>query len=58
MLISGQSEKVRQVKRKVKSNFIIIIDIKGIVHEEGILAGQTVDSTYYCHVLRRLLENV
>jgi hypothetical protein len=37
---------------------IIIFDIKGIVHKEFILTGQTVNSTYYCNVLWRLRENV
>jgi hypothetical protein len=32
--------------------------IKGIAQKEFILAGQTVNSAYYCHVLRRLRENV
>jgi hypothetical protein len=27
---------------------IIFFDIKGIVHKESILAGQTVNSVYYC----------
>jgi hypothetical protein len=50
--------KAIQVKRKVKSMFIIVFDIKGIVHKEFILAGQTVNSAYYCEVLQRLCENV
>jgi hypothetical protein len=33
-------------------------DIKGTVHEEFFLAGQTVNSSYYCEVLRCLPENV
>jgi hypothetical protein len=33
-------------------------DIKGIVHKEFVLAGQTVNSTYYCDVLWQLHENV
>jgi hypothetical protein len=37
---------------------IIFFDIKGIVHKEFVLAGQVVNSTYYCHALRRLPENV
>jgi hypothetical protein len=54
MLGSGQTEKARQVKSKVKSLLIIFFDIKGIVHKEFALAGQTV----YSDVLRRRLENV
>jgi ribosomal protein L20 len=48
----------RQVKSKVKSILIIFFDIKGTVHKEFVLAGQTVISAYYCDVLRRLRENV
>jgi hypothetical protein len=29
-----------------------------IVHEEFVLAGQTVNSAYHCGVLRRLRENL
>jgi hypothetical protein len=55
---SPRPKKARQVKRKVKSMLIISSDIKGIVRKEFILAGQTVNSTYYCDVLWRLRENV
>jgi hypothetical protein len=37
---------------------IIFFDIKGIVHKEFVLEGQTVNSAYYCDILRRLRENV
>jgi hypothetical protein len=46
------------VKNRVKSTLLIFFDIKGIVHEEFVLAGQTVNSAYYCDVIRRLRENV
>jgi hypothetical protein len=36
-----KTEKARQVMSKVKSMLIIFFDIKGIVHEEFVLAGQT-----------------
>jgi hypothetical protein len=36
---------------------IIFFDIKGIVHKEFILAGHTVNSAYYCDILRRQREN-
>jgi hypothetical protein len=55
---SLRSKKARQVKSKVKSMLIIFFDIMGIVHKEFVLAGQTVNSKYYCDVLRRLHENV
>jgi histone-lysine N-methyltransferase SETMAR len=55
---SLRPKKTRQVKSKVKSMLIIFFDIKGTVHREFILAGQTVSSAYYCDVLRRLRENM
>jgi hypothetical protein len=36
----------------------VFFDIKGIVHKDFVLAGQKVNSAYYCDVLRRLRENV
>jgi hypothetical protein len=48
----------RQAKSKVKSMLIIFFDIKGIVRKKFVLAGQTVNFTYYCNVLRLLRENV
>jgi histone-lysine N-methyltransferase SETMAR len=50
--------KVRQVNRNVKSMLIIFFDIKGIVHNEFVLSGQTVNSAYYCDILQLLRENV
>jgi hypothetical protein len=43
---SPRPKKVRQMKSKVKSTFIIFFDIKGIVHKEFFMAGKTVNSTY------------
>jgi hypothetical protein len=40
-----ETRMVRQVKSKVKSMLIIFFDIKGFVHKEFILVGQTVDLT-------------
>jgi hypothetical protein len=37
---------------------IIFFDIKGIIHKEFVLAGQTANSAYYCDGLRRQNENV
>jgi hypothetical protein len=47
-----------KMKSKVKSMLIIFFDIKGSLHKELILAGQTASSSYYCAALRRLRENV
>jgi hypothetical protein len=37
---------------------IILFDIKGIVHKEFGLAGQTANFAYSCDILLRLRENV
>jgi histone-lysine N-methyltransferase SETMAR len=55
---SPSPRKERQVKSKVKSVLIIFFGVKGFDHKEFVLAGQTVNSAYYCEVLRRLRENV
>jgi hypothetical protein len=44
-----KNEKGETVKRK--SVMIIFFDIKGSVHKEFVLVGQTINSAYYCHVL-------
>jgi hypothetical protein len=49
---SPRPKKARHVKSKVKSMFIILFEIKGTVHKEFILAGQAVNSAYYCDVLQ------
>jgi hypothetical protein len=54
---SPRPKKARQVKSKVKSMLIIFYDIKGTVHKDFILAGQTVNSEYHCDVLRSLREH-
>jgi hypothetical protein len=46
-----QDQKARQVKSEVKIMLLILFGIKGIVHKEFVLAGQTVNSSYYCDVL-------
>jgi hypothetical protein len=48
---SPRPKMVRQVKSKVKSMLITFFDIKGIVRTEFVLAGQTVNSAYYCNIL-------
>jgi hypothetical protein len=35
---------------------IVFFDIKGVVHREFVLAGQTVNPAYYCDVVWRLHE--
>jgi hypothetical protein len=56
--MSPRPKKARQVKSNVKSMNITFFDIKGIVHKEFVLVGQTVNSGFYCDVLWRLRENM
>jgi hypothetical protein len=44
--VQGGPRKTRQVKRKIKSMFIIFFDINGIVHKEFVLADQIFSSAY------------
>jgi hypothetical protein len=44
------------VKNKDKSMLIIFFDMRGIVHKEFVLAGQTVNSACYCRVYGELLK--
>jgi hypothetical protein len=48
----------REVKSKFMSMLIIFFDFKGTVHNEFVLASQTVNSAYYCDFLWRQRENV
>jgi hypothetical protein len=54
--VQGRPKKARQVKGKVKSTLIIFFDNKGIPHKEFALASQTINSAYYCDILRQLHE--
>ena len=51
---SSRPKKARQVNSNLKSMIITFFDIKGIVHKEFVPTGQTVNSGFYCEVLRRL----
>jgi hypothetical protein len=54
----AEIEKVKLVRSKVKSMLIIFFGIKWIVHKKFVLAGQAVNSAYYCDVLWQLREHV
>jgi len=51
-------KKVRQSCRVTKSMLIVFFDIQGIVHLEFAPKGQTVNTEFYCTVLRRLREAI
>lgn len=55
---SPRPKKARQVRSATKTMLIVFFDIKGIVHREFVPARVTVNSDFYCDVLRRLRENV
>jgi hypothetical protein len=55
---SPKLKKARQEKSIVKRMLIIFFDIKGIVHKKFVLAGQAINSVYYCDILWRLHENL
>ena len=56
--VTKAKKEVRQVKSNLKSMTITFFDIKGIVHKEFVPTRQTVNSGFYCEVLRRLPGNV
>jgi hypothetical protein len=41
-----------------KEHAHFFFDIKGIVHHEFVPPNNTVNSDFYCHILRRLRESV
>jgi len=51
---SPQLKKVCQVHSNVKSMLIVFSDIQGIVHNEFIPTGQTINGKFYCEVLKWL----
>ena len=55
---SPRPKTVRQVKSNLKSIIISFFDIEGIVHKEFVPTGQTVNSGFYCKVLRRMREKL
>jgi histone-lysine N-methyltransferase SETMAR len=45
-------------RSSTKIMLIVFFDIRGIVHREFVPQGQTVNTKFYCDVLRRLRENI
>jgi hypothetical protein len=55
---SPRPKKARQVRSNIKSMLVIFFDCEGIVHQEFVPPGQTVNQHYYLEVLKRLREQV
>jgi hypothetical protein len=47
-----ETEKKKTSEEQSQEHAHHFFDIKDIVHKEFVLAGQTVNSTYYCDVLQ------
>jgi histone-lysine N-methyltransferase SETMAR len=45
-------------RSSTKAMLNVFFDIRGIVHREFVPQGQTVNTKFYCEVLRRLRENI
>jgi hypothetical protein len=55
---SPRAKKSWQVRSSTKSMLIVFLDVKGIVHREFVSPNITVNSDFYCDVLRHLIEKV
>ena len=55
---SPRPKKARMQKSKLKTMLICFFDQEGIVHQEFVPTGMTVNADFYCDVLRRVHENV
>ncbi|UYV69149.1 hypothetical protein LAZ67_6002594 [Cordylochernes scorpioides] len=55
---SPRPKKARMSKSRIKTIIIAFFDIQGIVHCEFVSQGQTVNSTFYLEVLRRLKRRI
>ena len=55
---SPQPKKFRQSKSRVKTMLLTFFDIRGIVHNEFVPTGQTVNQVYYLKTAARLREKV
>jgi hypothetical protein len=52
------AKKARQVRSSTKSMLTVFFDVKVIAHHEFVPPDATVNSDFYCDVLRRPRENV
>jgi hypothetical protein len=55
---SPRAKKVQQVRSSTNSTLIVSFDVKGTVHHEFVPPNTTVNSEFYCDVLRRSRESV
>jgi len=55
---SPRPKKARQVKSNVKSMIITFFEVKGTVHKEFVPTGQSVNSRFYCDILRRKIKSL
>jgi len=55
---SPRPKKSRLQKSKVKTMLIVFFDSDSIIHKEFVPVGQTVNSTFYEEVLKRLLRRI
>ncbi|UYV81087.1 TALDO1 [Cordylochernes scorpioides] len=55
---SPRPKKARMNKLRIKTIIIVFFDIRGIVHCEFVLLGQTVNSAFYLEVLRRMKRRI
>lgn len=53
-----RTKKSRKSRSNVKTMLIVFFDVRGIVHQEFVPPGQTVDGKFYVDVLRRLKARV
>ena len=51
-------QNTRVIKSKTKMMLIAFFDIQGIVHEEFLPPGQTINQQVYKNILRRLMRSV
>lgn len=55
---SPRAKKARQVRSNVKVLLTVFFDFNGIVHQEFLPQGRTVNKEYYLEVMRRLREAI
>ena len=55
---SPRPEKARQVRSNVKVLLTVSFDYHGVVHQEFLPQGRTVNEEYYLEVMRRLREAI